>query len=110
MSTTLNFDAAAAAATEAIYATPDIAATRIAAFRAANPRPGERVLDVGCGPGYLLRELAIALGEKGRAVGIDLSDPMLAMAQQRCAGIANVQTEKTDALKIPGAGSTFDLA
>jgi SAM-dependent methyltransferase len=110
MSTTLNFDATAAAATEAIYATPDIAGTRIAAFRAANPRPGERVLDVGCGPGYLLRELAIAVGEKGRAVGIDLSDPMLAMAQQRCAGVVNVLTEKTDALKIPGADSTFDLA
>jgi hypothetical protein len=30
MSTTLNFDAAAAATTEAIYATPDIAATRLA--------------------------------------------------------------------------------
>ena len=110
MSTTLNFDAAAAAQTDAIYATPDIAATRIAVFRAANPRPGESVLDVGYGPGYLLRELAIAVGENGRAVGIDLSDPMLAMAQQRCAGVVNVLTEKTDALKIPGADSTFDLA
>ena len=110
MSTTLNFDAAAAAETEAIYATPDIAATRIAVFRAANPRPGERVLDVGCGPGYLLRELGMAVGEKGRAVGIDLSDPMLAMAQQRCAAVVKVLTEKTDALKIPGADSTFDLA
>jgi SAM-dependent methyltransferase len=65
---------------------------------------------VGCGPGYLLRELGIAVGEKGRAIGIDISAPMLAMAHQRCAGIVNVLTEKTDALKIPGADSTFDLA
>jgi arsenite methyltransferase len=110
MSTTLNFDATAAAATDAIYATPDVAATRLAVFRAANPRVGESVLDVGCGPGYLLRELGAAVGEHGRAVGIDISDPMLAIAQQRCAAIGSVVTEKTDALKIPGAGGTFDLA
>jgi len=77
MSTTLDFDATAAAQTDATYATPDVAATRIAVFRAANPSLGECVLDVGCGPGYLLRELALAVGEKGRAVGIDISEPML---------------------------------
>jgi arsenite methyltransferase len=110
MSTTLDFDEAAAAATEAIYATPDIAATRLAVFRAAHPRLGECVLDIGCGPGYLLRELGMAVGQKGRAVGIDLSEPMLAMAQRRCAAVGSVVTEKADALKIPGADCTFDLA
>src|SRR5690348_1755718 len=110
MSTTLTFDAAAAAATEAIYATPDIAATRLAALRAANPRVGESVLDVGCGPGYLLRELGMAVGENGRAVGIDISDPMLALAQQRCAAVGSVITKKSDALTVPGAEGTFDLA
>jgi ubiquinone/menaquinone biosynthesis C-methylase UbiE len=110
MSTTLDFDATAAAQTDAIYSTPDVAATRIAVFRAANPKLGECVLDVGCGPGYLLRELAIAVGEKGRAVGIDISEPMLAIARRRCAGLNNVATQKTDALKIPGADGAFELA
>jgi arsenite methyltransferase len=110
MSTTLDFDATAAAQVDAIYSTPDVAATRIAVFRAASPKLGESVLDIGCGPGYLLRELAIAVGEEGRVLGIDISEPMLTMTQQRCAGLAHVTTRKADAGKLPGADGTFDLA
>jgi arsenite methyltransferase len=110
MSTTLDFDATAAAQIDAMYSTPDVAATRIAVFRAANPKRGEKVLDIGCGPGYLLRELALAAGGEGRALGIDISEPMLAMAQRRCAGIAHVAVEKTEAGKLPAADGTFDLA
>ena len=111
MSTTLDFDATAAAAeVDAAYSTPDVAATRIAVFRAANPKLGESVLDIGCGPGYLLRECALAVGGKGRVLGVDISEPMLAMTQQRCAGIVHVATEKADAGKIPSADGTFDLA
>ena len=110
MSTTLDFDATAAAQVDAAYSTPDVAATRIAVFRAANPKLGESVLDIGCGPGYLLRECALAVGGKGRVLGVDISEPMLAMTQQRCAGIVHVATEKADAGKIPSADGTFDLA
>jgi arsenite methyltransferase len=110
MATTLEFDATAAALADVIYSTPDVAATRIAVFRAANPKLGECVLDIGCGPGYLLRELALAVGGEGRVLGIDISEPMLAMAQRRCAGIVHVAIEKADAGKLPSADGTFDLA
>ena len=73
MTTTLNFDPALAKHVETIYATPDVAATRIAVFRAAGPRSKETALDIGCGPGYLTRELAIAVGPRGKVVGVDVS-------------------------------------
>lgn len=110
MSTTLDFDAAAATQVEAIYSTPDVAATRIAVFRAANPKLGESVLDIGCGSGYLLRELGVAVGNTGRALGLDISEPMLAMAQRRCAGLTSITTEKADALRLPASDNSVDLA
>ena len=45
--------------------------------------PGERVLDVGCGSGAMTLDAARALGPGGRAVGIDLSSPMLEAARRR---------------------------
>jgi ubiquinone/menaquinone biosynthesis C-methylase UbiE len=45
--------------------------------------PGECVLDVGCGIGDTLTELARAVGPTGRAVGLDSSTQMLAEARRR---------------------------
>jgi precorrin-6B methylase 2 len=45
-------------------------------LRAAAPRSGESVLDIGCGTGGMLVPLAEAAGERGTVVGIDLADPM----------------------------------
>lgn len=49
-------------------------------------RAGEIVLDVGCGTGLLLNELAEAVGPTGRVVGVDLSERMLDVARRRIAG------------------------
>ncbi|MGF7123241.1 MULTISPECIES: class I SAM-dependent methyltransferase [unclassified Rhodococcus (in: high G+C Gram-positive bacteria)] len=46
-------------------------------------RPGQTVVDVGCGPGNVTTTLADAVGPHGLAVGVDLSAPMLARAGQR---------------------------
>jgi len=37
-------------------------------------RPGDRLLEVGCGPGDEVRVLAAVVGPSGRAVGIDASE------------------------------------
>ena len=46
-------------------------------------RPGEKVLEVGCGTGAATVPLAEAVGETGEVVGIDISEPMLTAARQR---------------------------
>lgn len=44
---------------------------------------GESVFEVGCGPGYALVELAKSVGTEGRAVGVDISSKMCALARRR---------------------------
>lgn len=65
----------------------DAAMTDIAsaAYAFAAARPGERVLDVGCGCGTTALELAKAVGSSGSVVGIDISRPMLETARARAA-------------------------
>ena len=54
-----------------------------AALKAAAPRPGERVIDIGCGCGDTAIEIARIVGAAGAVLGIDVSQPMLAVARSR---------------------------
>jgi demethylmenaquinone methyltransferase/2-methoxy-6-polyprenyl-1,4-benzoquinol methylase len=54
---------------------------REAGLRKLAPRPGERILEVGFGTGHCLVEIARAVGPNGKALGIDISDQMVAIAQ-----------------------------
>ncbi len=110
MSSTLDFDDSAARHVEAIYATPDVVATRVAVYRAAAPQLGGRALDIGCGPGYLLRDLAASVGPDGEAVGVDISAPMLGLAERRCDGLTNVTLEAAEATQLPVDDGGVDLA
>lgn len=59
-----------------------------AALKAAAPQPGERAIDIGCGCGDTSIELARMVGRGGAVLGIDVSQPMLAVARSR-GGLAN---------------------
>lgn len=50
--------------------------------------PGDNVLDVGCGAGWLARILA-TLASEGRVVGMDISDEMIHRARRNCADVGN---------------------
>lgn len=52
-----------------------------AALERAAPAPGETVVDLGCGRGRDVLRAAALVGDRGRAVGVDLSAEMLAAAR-----------------------------
>src|ERR1051326_3746551 len=54
-------------------------------LREAAAKPGERVLDVGCGPGATALPLAVAVGATGHVTGVDISEPMLGLLRRRIA-------------------------
>jgi len=56
------------------------------------PRPGDRVLDIGCGFGDTTQRLAELVGAEGEAVGVDVSEPFIELAREEAAeaGLANV--------------------
>jgi SAM-dependent methyltransferase len=54
-------------------------------------RLGETVFDVGCGAGAMLPDMALRVGPPGRAIGIEQSPPMAALARTAISGIAQAE-------------------
>jgi arsenite methyltransferase len=107
------FTDTAARQLDAVYQTPDVVAQRRETLRALAIRPGERVLDVGAGPGLLVAELAEAVGASGHVTGLDINPHMVALTQQRCAAQAlaqRVSVLQGDATALPLADAAFDVA
>jgi SAM-dependent methyltransferase len=103
----LDFDEENARRLDAIYTTPDVIEQRRAIRAALSLQPGERVLDIGSGPGFLAAEMAAEVGPDGRVHGIDPSESMLANARRRG---APVQYSIGDALALPFPDEHFDVA
>ncbi|MEV4596636.1 methyltransferase domain-containing protein [Amycolatopsis sp. NPDC049253] len=106
----LRFDDKGAKRTERLYASPDVVAQRDAVLARLAPRPGERVLDVGSGPGYLLESLARAVGASGAAHGLDPSGAMNELAVARTRELTWVSVDEGDAGTLPYAEGSFDAA
>jgi ubiquinone/menaquinone biosynthesis C-methylase UbiE len=74
-------------------------------------QPGEHILEIGYGTGHCVQALATAVTESGKVCGIDLSEGMHTIAQERIdkAGLsANVDLRVGDALALPFPPESFD--
>ena len=82
-----------------------------ALLKLAAAQPGERVLDIGCGSGTTTLRLAEHVGATGSVTGIDLSGPMLAVAERRARESgSHAQFIEADATDYPFEPKHFDLA
>jgi SAM-dependent methyltransferase len=74
------------------------------------PRPGERILDIGCGGGETTFDLAQAVAPNGAVLGIDLSAAVLAFARRAAKDYACVRFVQADAEAYPFEPASFDAA
>ena len=81
---------------------------RKATFEALNVAVGQQILDVGCGGGHLLKDLALSVGTDGRVVGLDPSDQQIAAATDYCQGLDNVSFSKDSATALSFSDGEFD--
>src|SRR4030095_12178084 len=70
------------------------------------PKPGERVLDVGCGTRVVGPQAASQVGAGGHVVGLDFNRDMLALARAREPA---VEWREGNAMALPFATNAFDV-
>ena len=106
----MQFDEATSRRVEATYTTPDVSGQRQVVRAALGLKPGEDVLDVGSGPGFLACEMSAEVGPGGSVTGVDPSPSMLSIAGARPqpADSAPVRFCAGEATALPCAGGSFD--
>jgi SAM-dependent methyltransferase len=73
---------------------------------AAGVAPGQAVLDVACGTGVVARTAADRMGGRGRVVGLDLNEGMLAVARRLR---PDIEWRQGDAAELPFETGAFDV-
>jgi ubiquinone/menaquinone biosynthesis C-methylase UbiE len=94
--------------TDRAYSTPDVVRQRMRTLEVLKLQTGETVLDVGCGSGLLTQDMATLVGEQGRVVGIDNSQDMLFLAEQRCSEFSQVNLKLCGIDSISEKTGDFD--
>ena len=79
-------------------------------------KPGDRVLDFGCGPGFFTREFAKRVGENGQVFSVDLQEEMLRIVREKMGAeglLSRIRTHRCepDSINLPAdLNGTFDVA
>ena len=81
-------------------------------LRGADIKPGQTVLEVGCGTGFFTIPAAQLLGDQGRLIALDASAGFLEVVSKkvRLAELSNVQIERRDALNTGLDAASIDVA
>ena len=111
MSPAMPFDEATSRRVEATYRTPDVIGQRRTVLAALDLKPGEDVLDIGSGPGFLAREMSAEVGPDGSVTGVDPSQDMLSIARTALAPAdsASAEFRAGEAIALPCAEASFDV-
>ena len=105
----LAFSSDAAETLIAAYRSPDMVRQRQATLQRINLKPGERVIDIGCGPGFLCMSMAAAVGPTGHVVGIDISEDLIDFATKNKSSLA-IEYRVGNATPLPVEPAQFDVA
>jgi len=98
---------------EARGRTPSQARLRRRFLKFVPVKPGERVLEVGCGTGVVVRDLAALVGRRGEVVGVDASRRLLERARALCRPAAEdtrISLRVADGASLPFAAGRFDAS
>ena len=89
-----------------------LASLATVALDLAAPQPGEHVLDIGCGSGTTVLELAARVGPRGYVLGADIAEHSVARARERiaAAGLRHAEVIGADVATHSFVSGNFDLA
>ncbi|AFV01383.1 Ubiquinone [Dehalobacter sp. UNSWDHB] len=88
-------------------------AWRAKAVRIVEAKPGMKMIDLCCGTGKLTREIAVAVGDSGRVIGVDFSEEMLAVGGKNIENDrykASIELLQGNAMSLPFTDNSFDGA
>ena len=110
MSKSLNKQSVEAEELEKSYQLPDIVKQRQHTLKKLSVKLGEKILDVGCGVGFLSHEIAILTGDSGQVCGVDKNLEMIRHANKRCESLQNAEFSEANAEDLPFPEESFDAA
>ncbi len=80
----------------------------LAAIEALAPGFGDVILDVGCGAGQTLVQLAERVGPAGQVIGVDIAPLLISVAERRTKHLGQVRLVQADAQTLDLPASTVD--
>ena len=93
----------------AVYTTPDVEAQRHQFVNAINLKPGDKVLDVGSGPGFFAKIMSEKVGQSGSIYGIDVSEFLLDVARSNTNENDQINYSYGDATDLQFPDKYFDI-